>query len=243
MNAPMSDFPFVIRHSRRASNVRIVVKLTGIELVVPLAASEADAVRFLEQNRDWIARKLSEVQGRASVQQFSSRPLLRSGSVVPFQGVSTPVLIQKSNSQRLRVVKHDEGPFEVFSPADCPVEIDSHIRAALFTWIRPWMQRETLLISRQYGANHNLYPREIRIKQMKSRWGSCGPHNDINLNWTLAFAPASALKYVVVHELSHIRYRNHSADFWALVGELMPEWRTERQWLKSQGGDLLWRFG
>jgi predicted metal-dependent hydrolase len=239
----MGDFPYLIRRSRRASNVRIVVKPSGIELVVPLATCEADAVRFLEQKRDWITRKLSEAQGRASAQHSSIRPLLASGSVVPFRGVSTPVLIQKSHNQRLRVVKHDEGPFEVFSPADGPVEIDRHIRAALFGWIRPWMQRETLLISHECGATHNLHPREIRIKQMKSRWGSCGPRNDINLNWTLAFAPASALKYVVVHELSHIRHRNHSADFWALVSELMPEWRAERQWLKSQGGDLLWRFG
>ena len=78
---------------------------------------------------------------------------------------------------------------------------------------------------------------------MKSRWGSCGPRNDINLNWLLAFAPPAVLEYVVVHELCHIRHRDHSARFWALVAQHLPGWAHERQWLKRQGGELLRRFG
>ncbi len=52
---------------------------------------------------------------------------------------------------------------------------------------------------------YQLYPRLVKIKTQKSRWGSCGIHNDIHINWLLIMAPPEVLEYVVVHELCHIK--------------------------------------
>jgi predicted metal-dependent hydrolase len=51
----------------------------------------------------------------------------------------------------------------------------------------------------------------------KSRWGSCGIHNDIQMNALLIIAPPAVFEYVVVHELCHIQIRNHSPQFWATI--------------------------
>ena len=78
----------------------------------------------------------------------------------------------------------------------------------------------------------------MRVKPLKSLWGSLDSRDRITLDLALALAPLEALKYVVVHELCHLRYRDHSPRFWALVGSLYPEWRDQREWLKTRGHAL-----
>ena len=76
------------------------------------------------------------------------------------------------------------------------------------------------------------------IGNQKTLWGSCSPKDVISLNWRLIAAPREVFEYVVVHELCHLRERNHSSRFWGLVEELMPDYRERRAWLKEHGVGL-----
>jgi predicted metal-dependent hydrolase len=62
-------------------------------------------------------------------------------------------------------------------------------------------------------------------------WGSCGVHRIINLNWHLIFASKAVLEYAVIHELCHLRHRNHDASFWGFGGSLLPDWEARKAWL------------
>lgn len=75
----------------------------------------------------------------------------------------------------------------------------------------------------------------VRIKNVKSRWGSCSSKRNLNFNWRLVMAPPEVLDYVVVHELCHLRQMNHSAAFWSLVEEILPDYKRRRDWLKTCG--------
>jgi len=81
--------------------------------------------------------------------------------------------------------------------------------------------------------------RRIRIGGQRTLWGSCSPSGTLSFNWRLVLAPAEVLDYVVVHELCHLRVPNHSRRFWALVEELRPHWREQRDWLREHGPELL----
>ena len=61
--------------------------------------------------------------------------------------------------------------------------------------------------------------------------GSCGRDQVVNLNWHLVFAPKTVLEYAVVHELCHLRHRNHDKDFWRSVGTILPDWEARKAWL------------
>ena len=78
----------------------------------------------------------------------------------------------------------------------------------------------------------------VRIKELKSRWGSCSVKSNINLNWRLILAPPSVRDYVIVHELCHLQEMNHSSHFWNLVKHAMPDYESKRQWLKVHGQSL-----
>lgn len=73
----------------------------------------------------------------------------------------------------------------------------------------------------------------IRIKDVRSRWGSCSSKGNLNFNWRLVLAPMEVLDYVVVHELCHLREMNHSKAFWSLVEGILPDYRKRREWLKK----------
>ena len=84
-----------------------------------------------------------------------------------------------------------------------------------------------------YAGKMNVDFKKIRLNSAKTRWGSCGPQGNLSFNWKLIKAPAEVLDYVVVHELSHLIVRDHSARFWAKVSEFCPHYRSARRWLKE----------
>ena len=79
----------------------------------------------------------------------------------------------------------------------------------------------------------------VRVKNQKTRWGSCSSKGNINLNLRLMMAPEPAIDYVIVHELCHLRVLNHSPAFWTLVESCFPDYRRWRAWFKEHGASLI----
>lgn len=113
--------------------------------------------------------------------------------------------------------------------------------------MRPEYSEEDIFIYRERAANvitarAQLYAGimsvnfgRITIRQQKTRWGSCSAGGNLNFNWKLVLMPQKILDYVVVHELAHRRVMNHSADFWNIVEQVMPDYKECRKWLKEHG--------
>ena len=78
-----------------------------------------------------------------------------------------------------------------------------------------------------------LQPENIRITSAESRWGSCSGDNNLAFSFRLIMAPPVVIDYVIVHELMHIKEKNHSPKFWLHVEAVMPEYRKHRRWLKD----------
>ena len=79
----------------------------------------------------------------------------------------------------------------------------------------------------------------ITIRNQKTRWGSCSGKGNLNFNCLLMLTPPEIIDYVVVHELAHRKHMNHSPEFWAEVGRILPDYQTRRKWLKENGGVLI----
>jgi len=89
----------------------------------------------------------------------------------------------------------------------------------------------------EYSNRMNLYPFGLSFRAPKTRWGSCSPKGRITFNWKLIFAPLEVIDYIVVHELAHLQFLNHSSKFWALVTAHSPNWREHRNWLRTHQFD------
>jgi hypothetical protein len=73
----------------------------------------------------------------------------------------------------------------------------------------------------------------LKIRLMRSRWGSCSSKGNITLNPKLIQVPEPLLRYVILHELCHLIEFNHSPRFWALMDQVMPGWKAHRKALKT----------
>lgn len=85
----------------------------------------------------------------------------------------------------------------------------------------------------QYSGIMGLYPTGLTITGARKRFGSCSGKNRICFSWRLMMYPEEAIDYVVVHELAHIRHKDHSRAFYACVEEVLPDWRERRKLLKE----------
>jgi len=93
----------------------------------------------------------------------------------------------------------------------------------------------------EYYAKHtDLDYSSIRINNASTRWGSCGYKDTLNFTWRLIMAPARVIDYVVIHELMHLKQKNHSHKFWAEVAKIMPDYKKDERWLKDNGYLLRW---
>jgi len=227
-----------VRRSARAKYLRLVVRPGIVELVAPLAATERQVQSFLQKHRSWAEGKVREMDAKLKLVQGPG--LLEPGASLPWRGREIPLEVEESAGRRASV-RIDER-FSVTLPAGLGSGRESVLEQVLYRWIRQWLRGEVARLSLAHAPRYGLNPRVIRIKRMVSRWGSCGPRGDVNINWLLALAPETVLEYVVVHELCHIREHNHSAAFWSLVAEHLPGYALERAWLKRNGPALMQRF-
>ena len=73
----------------------------------------------------------------------------------------------------------------------------------------------------------------IKITSAQSRWGSCSSDDSLAFSFRLIMTPPEIIDYVIVHELIHIKEKNHSPRFWKRVGAVTPDYKTHRRWLKN----------
>jgi predicted metal-dependent hydrolase len=84
-----------------------------------------------------------------------------------------------------------------------------------------------------YSKKMNLIPTSIKYRKNKRTWGSCNYKNGLNFNILLMKFPIELMEYVVIHELAHIKHKNHSKKFWDLVEEFCPDYKQREKIFKS----------
>ena len=84
-----------------------------------------------------------------------------------------------------------------------------------------------------YSSELNLRAKSVKITSAEKRWGSCSADDNLSFSFRLIMAPPYIIDYVIVHELMHIKEKNHSAAFWKLIEAVMPEYKIPRRWLKD----------
>ena len=79
----------------------------------------------------------------------------------------------------------------------------------------------------------------ITVRDQKSLWGSCSSKRNLNFNWRLIMAPPQVARYVVVHEMCHLKHMNHSKEFWKEVADILPDYQEWKRWLRKHGDSLM----
>ncbi len=102
--------------------------------------------------------------------------------------------------------------------------------------VRLWMHSDGGKIFREklndFAEQMNVHFNMVRIKNVKTIWGSCSSKKNLNFNFKLFFLPEALIDYVFVHELAHLKHMNHSKAFWSEVEKQIPDYKKRREELK-----------
>jgi len=212
--------PVKIRRNARAGRVSLRIDQDGsIILTLPPHLAAGHGLAFAKSKAAWLAERLA------------ARP-----TNIPFEdGMDLPLL---GFSHRLRHTP--EGRRGVWI-ADGEIQVSGrpeHFSRRLTDWLKRRARDEITTRALTMAATIDKPLGAIRLKDTRSRWGSCNSSGDLAFSWRLLMAPADVLTYVVAHEVAHLREMNHSAAFWRLVAELVPDTQTPRAWLKRHGAQL-----
>ena len=102
--------------------------------------------------------------------------------------------------------------------------------------VRFWMHSDGGKIFKEklnyFASQMNVHFNMVRIKNVKTIWGSCSSKKNLNFNFRLFFLPEALIDYVFVHELAHLKHMNHSKAFWSEVEKQIPDYKKRREELK-----------
>ena len=216
-------YPVTARHSLRAKRVSLKIDTQHCVavLVLPQKVSLKRGKIFAQKNADWIATHLKHLPAKT---------YFEIGSQIPFKGQNF-TLRHAPDQRDVTIQIGAESHLDIGGPIlGFAQRVERYLRT---------QARETLTLSTQKNAkNMQVSPKTIRIKDTKTRWGSCSSAGTLNYSWRLILTPPEILNYVVVHECAHLREMNHSPAFWAIVAEYDPNWKQHRAWLRQNGHGL-----
>lgn len=200
----MKFYEFEIKENKKAVKyLRLKVEQSGeISLSIPLRTKENHILEFLEKNLEWLRKTSAKIKAKNSAKNENQ---------VEFLGLNYELIIDKKASgvsiELFSIKAASKADFRRF----CNQKAKELLNASI--------ARFAPLIARP--INH------ISFKHMRTRWGSCNKAKGyINLNLDLITKKKEFIEYVVLHELAHLVYANHSKDFYALISKHMPDYKA-----------------
>lgn len=213
----------IVRSQRKTYEIRILPN-GGVEIRVPARATKAQVEQILAKKAAWIEAKRAVV-GQSQAQSEPQRYI--SGERFLYLGEKHPLTLVEEGVQAKPLV-FKQG---FFLQRQAQPQAAAHFEK----WYRDEARRIFNKRAALYAKRHGLAYGPLKLSSARTRWGSCGAKGSLNLNWRLVLAPLHVIDYVIVHELAHLRERNHSTRFWVEVEKMMPDYREPRTWLKENG--------
>ena len=115
-----------------------------------------------------------------------------------------------------------------------PGEVE-HMARRVIDFMKKNARKNLDLAVTHHAASLGVRPKSMRITDSKTRWGSCSSTRTLSFSWRIIMAPPEVLNYLAAHEVAHLREMNHSPRFWALVEEICPDMKAQKNWLRRHG--------
>ena len=222
------NIEFDIQYSNRKT-LAIEVEPSGeVNVVAPVGVLEDEIIRRVKTKSVWIVQKQYEVRN-INVNKINREAV--SGEAYLYLGRNYTLQLLINEKSKDIQVKLFRGKFIVTTYT----KDEEKIKIALEEWYRGKALQKINERVKYYSHFFNKQPKRIKVKEQKKRWASCTSKDELLFNWRCAMAPSYIIDYIVVHEMCHIYYKDHSKEFWNMVNSIMPDYEGRRLWLRDNG--------
>lgn len=217
---------YEVRCSDDATQPRIDIDIHGVTVVLP-AGSDIDPHQLVEENARWVLEKWRNYESHR--EQAPSRSF-EPGETFPYRGSDLPVRVDDVDQSR---VKSDA--FVLAADAVEETGIQDELEALYRREARSVFECRI----EHYADEMGVEPGKLELRNQRTRWASCSPQRTLSFNWRLVMAPDDVIDYVVVHELAHLREKNHTRRFWNIVQKHDPKYEEHVDWLTEHSARLI----
>lgn len=218
----------LIKSRRRRRTISLHIKEGG-EIVIraPYRTSRKEIEEFVKERETWVINQLKEEEERRKEVEKT----FIAGEKFLYLGEWYPLEVHESDQKNVPL----ELSFGKFVLNKCYIE---QARDLFVEWYKREAKEKIDPRVRYYSDRFQLIPNGTRITGAKSRWGSCSRDNRLAFSWRIIMAPLQIIDYILLHELVHIKEKNHSRSFWAALEKIFPDYKTCRIWLRKNGHRL-----
>ncbi len=225
---PNFDYAVVRRDRKRTASIQ-VSPTNEVSIIIPKDLP-ADKIKSLVRRKTpWI---LSKIKFNKEVRYPHKPKEFVSGEAFQYLG----------RNYRLKVISGEDegvelknGRLNIRISDGNGGSCDEKLKRLLTDWYVVKAEKKLKERIVRYAERLGVTFNGIKIKELKRQWGSCSKKGDLVFNWRIIIAPIAIVDYVIVHELCHRRYHDHSKEFWNLMQRVMSDYRIRKEWLRVNG--------
>ena len=224
VNYGTQTIEFEVQKSKSCKNTYITVERDiGVVVKTNENISNEELETLVKGKASWIIKKLEEL-----------------GNSIEYGNIITGSrLFYMGKSYYVELIKEDRDTYEVSFihskfKIHTPKTIDQNLlQESIESFYFNKAKEKLVKLTQKYSDIMKLFPEKIYFRKSKTKWGSCSASNKITYNPEVMKLSSSLIEYVVVHELAHIQYKNHSKDFWTLIKKFMSDYAIKEETLRS----------
>ena len=217
------EFPIEVIRTNRKKSASVQVVDCQVQVIIPQGLSDTRIEQIVREKTSWIRDKLR----KQSLMKPKKPKEYVSGEAFAYLGKNYRLKLSQGSSEAVKLTL-----------GKLVVGVDTDIKRDLTSWYMQHAEKRLNEKVVRFAQVIGVEPKTVKVKDYKSRWGSCSSLGDISFHWAIIMAPHYIVDYVVVHELCHMLHHNHSPAFWQQVGKVLPNYQDCRDWLKVNGQEL-----
>ncbi len=209
---------FEIERKAKLRNTYINVDTDGVLVKTNDTTTIEDINKMVQNKSAWISKKLELFKSIAINKDITT------GSRLYYMGKSYYVNMIKDETAENITINFTHSKFHITTPLKYS---DSEIHNAIENFYKEKAIDKIIPLTKKWAKTMEVAPEHISFRYSKNRWGSCSSTNRISFNYHLVKLSSSLIEYVVIHELAHITFENHSKDFWKLIHKHLSDYKIK----------------
>lgn len=219
------DITYTLNQSNRKTMSIYVEKDTSVSVLAPQTVGMNEIEKALDKKLGWIYKQQAEFK---ILNPFEVQKEYISGENFLYLG----------RNYMLKLIKEQDEPLKFYQSRFYLRKKDAEKGKELF---KEFYRKKGLIKINErielYKYKLGVEPLNIKVMELQNRWASCS-NKALNFHWKCLMAPINIIDYIVVHELAHLIYPNHTESFWNIVDKVMPDYKERKDWLRLNGAGL-----
>lgn len=211
---------FDIERKNSLKNTYISVDTDGVLVKTNDTTTIGQINEMVKNKSAWISKKLDVFKSIAINKDIST------GSRLYYMGKSYYVKMITDETAKNINVDFTHSKFHITIP---PNYSDAELNNAIESFYKQKAVEKIIPLTKKWAKTMSVEPEYISFRYSKNRWGSCSSTNRISLNYHLVKLSSSLIEYVVIHELAHITFENHSKEFWKLLHKHLSDYKVKEE--------------